>query len=56
MIAGTSSKVFRQFWRCYTSGRFLSYDHGPEGNLKAYGTETPVDYMSHYNLIDVPVC
>eukprot|EP00961_Rhodomonas_salina_P133120 1791182-Rhodomonas_salina.1 len=26
-----------------------------EGNLKAYGTETPVDYMSHYNLVDIPI-
>lgn len=55
MIAGTSSKVFRQFWKCYVKGKFLSYDHGPEGNLKAYGTETPVDYMSHYNLVDIPI-
>lgn len=42
VIAGTSSKVFKQFWNSYLKGRFLSFDYGPEGNLRHYGTQTPV--------------
>uniref|UniRef100_A0A7S4KLP2 PDZ domain-containing protein n=1 Tax=Guillardia theta TaxID=55529 RepID=A0A7S4KLP2_GUITH len=55
MIAGTSSKVFLQFWNNYVKKRFLSFDYGPEVNLRVYGTETPVDYMAHYHLIDIPI-
>lgn len=55
VIAGTSSKVFKQFWNCYHKRAFLSFDYGPEGNLRHYGTQTPIDYMAHYHLIDVPI-
>ena len=111
MVAGTSAKVFLQFWNCYVKKRFLSYDYGPRANLRIYGsvparprltgqlssgasacpppaqllaracasvlletrtralpaslfphpahtpcsTETPVDYMAHYHLIDIPI-
>ncbi|KAJ1474126.1 hypothetical protein T484DRAFT_1833563 [Baffinella frigidus] len=34
------------------SRAFLSFDYGPEGNLRHYGTQTPIDYMAHYHLID----
>ncbi len=42
MVAGTSSKVFIQFWNCYMNKRFLSYDYGAPANLRIYGTDTPV--------------
>jgi len=46
MVAGTSAKVFIQFWNCYMKKRFLSYDYGPRANLRIYGTETPVLQLS----------
>ena len=38
MVAGTSAKVFLQFWNCYVKKRFLSYDYGPRANLRIYGS------------------
>ena len=46
--------MFKQFWNCYSKGKFLSYDYGLVGNRRAYGTDNPVEYFEHYGLIDVP--
>eukprot|EP01012_Entosiphon_sulcatum_P017720 TRINITY_DN22462_c0_g1_i1.p1 TRINITY_DN22462_c0_g1~~TRINITY_DN22462_c0_g1_i1.p1 ORF type:complete len:600 (+),score=109.99 TRINITY_DN22462_c0_g1_i1:51-1802(+) len=53
--AGTSLNVHRHFWQIYKRHRFQAYDYGPAENIVRYGSSRPIDFMQHYNLIDVPV-
>jgi hypothetical protein len=35
--------------------KFESFDYGAEANQQRFGSATPLDYMAHYHLIDIPV-
>jgi len=54
-LTGTSVMMCKHFWQIRSTNKFCAYDYGPEENLKLYGTPKPVDYLEHYDKIDIPI-
>lgn len=52
---GTSVKTYRHFWQIRKSRKFESFDYGPKKNLEMYGSKEPIDFLDHYDLIDIPI-
>ncbi|KAL0481687.1 lipase [Acrasis kona] len=53
---GTSVKVLLQLAQMNRSGHFQSFDYGSEQkNMDKNGSSTPIRFMDHYDLIDIPV-
>ncbi|EGC28620.1 hypothetical protein DICPUDRAFT_100086 [Dictyostelium purpureum] len=52
---GTSVGIYRHFWQIRRSKKFEAFDYGPKKNLELYGTVEPLNILSHYNLIDIPI-
>ncbi|KAM9986075.1 hypothetical protein ACTFIZ_004332 [Dictyostelium cf. discoideum] len=52
---GTSVLIYRHFWQIRRSKKFEAYDYGPKKNLEFYGTNEPLNFLDHYNLIDIPI-
>jgi pimeloyl-ACP methyl ester carboxylesterase len=52
---GTSVKVLVHLMQMNRSKHFQSFDYGAEENMNKYGTKTPIRFMEHYDLIDIPV-
>ena len=49
VFTGTSKGVYLQFWQIWRNQRFEAFDYGIEGNLKAYGTPTPINFLENYD-------
>ncbi|KAF2073330.1 hypothetical protein CYY_005348 [Polysphondylium violaceum] len=52
---GTSVKTYRHFWQIRKSRKFESFDYGPKKNMEMYGSKEPIDFLDHYDLIDIPI-
>jgi hypothetical protein len=55
LLFGFSTDLCKHFYEIYRTGRFQAYDYGRKKNIAHYGTETPLNYLEHYHLIDVPI-
>lgn len=55
IFAGCSAGVFKHFWQIWQSQKFQAYDYGKQGNIKHYGTPEPLNFLDHYDKIDIPV-
>eukprot|EP00761_Pharyngomonas_kirbyi_P014989 gb/GECH01015020.1/.p1 GENE.gb/GECH01015020.1/~~gb/GECH01015020.1/.p1 ORF type:complete len:773 (+),score=96.25 gb/GECH01015020.1/:1-2319(+) len=52
---GTSVKVLEHFIQMWSTAKFQAYDYGPLRNLQEYGSEEPLNFLEHYDKIDIPV-
>ncbi|KAN0027317.1 hypothetical protein ACTFIU_010007 [Dictyostelium citrinum] len=52
---GTSVLIYRHFWQIRRSKKFEAFDYGPKKNLELYGSNEPLNFLNHYNLIDIPI-
>ena len=55
LLFGFSTDLCKHFYEIYRTGKFQAYDYGRKKNIDQYGTETPLNYLEHYHLIDVPI-
>lgn len=55
VFTGTPVGVFRHFRQLISYKKFQAFDFGKRKNLVVYGTEEPINFLNHYDEIDIPV-
>lgn len=55
LMFGFSTDLCAHFYSIWKTGKFVAFDYGKKKNLHLYGTEKQLDYIEHYDLIDIPI-
>ena len=52
---GFSIKIAAHMYKVYTDQKFTSFDFGPKLNKQVLGQETPINFLDHFDQIDIPI-
>lgn len=52
---GTSVGVYRHFRQLARDGKFQCFDYGSRRNIIEYGSTRPLDILSNFHVVDIPV-
>ncbi|GAM20357.1 hypothetical protein SAMD00019534_035320 [Acytostelium subglobosum LB1] len=54
-FSGTSVKTYRHFFQIRKAKKFQAFDYGKQKNMELYGTPYPLNFLDHYDVINIPV-
>ena len=53
---GWSNRLAAHMYKVYSDQKFTSFDFGSkETNTQVLGQPTPIDFLAHFDLIDIPI-